>query len=118
MATPGKCSGRVEFPHFTLGGLPDVDHSLPYFCPVGRALGRGACWDEFGAVLAALGPDFWSVSAQSGGRLPGAGRRRSTGSGRAPLWGGAGVWTLGHPDPHTGVGPKGPAGKVLGGGTG
>src|SRR5215471_7229039 len=99
----------------THGGLPDVDHSLPYFCPVGRAIGRGACWDESGAVLAALGPDFWSVSAQSRGRLPRAGRRRSPGRGRAPLWCGVGVWTLGHPDPHTGVAPSGPAGRLLAG---
>src|SRR5215831_12623145 len=34
MATPGKFSGRVELPHHTLGGLPDVDSSLPYFCLV------------------------------------------------------------------------------------
>src|SRR6516165_2978971 len=64
MATPGKCSGKVEFPHFTLvthGGLPDVDHSLPYFCPVGRALGRGACWDESGM--------FWLLWALIAGRF-------------------------------------------------
>jgi hypothetical protein len=35
MPTAGKFSGRVELPHCTLGGLPDVDYSLAYFCLVG-----------------------------------------------------------------------------------
>src|SRR5438105_2697974 len=39
-ATSGKCSGRGELPHYTLGGSPDANHSLPYFCPVGGDIGR------------------------------------------------------------------------------
>ncbi len=38
MPTSGKFSGRVELPHCTLGGLPDVDHSLSYFCLLGAIL--------------------------------------------------------------------------------
>ena len=37
-ATSGKVSGRVELPHCTLGGLPDVAHSLPYFFLLGALL--------------------------------------------------------------------------------
>jgi hypothetical protein len=54
MATPGKFSDRVELPHYTLGGLPDVDHSRPYFCPVGGAIDGGARGHASGAVLAPL----------------------------------------------------------------
>src|SRR5262252_6596878 len=56
MATPGKCSGRVEFPHFTLGGLPDVDHSLPT-TPLSLALRFSAfTMREIGLVIAPLDP--------------------------------------------------------------
>jgi len=75
MATSGKFSGRVEVSHYTLGGLPDVDHRFPYFCPVECNIGRRARRHESGTVLAALGADLWAIPAQSGRRLPGAGRR-------------------------------------------
>src|SRR5712692_9115676 len=113
MATSGKFSGRVEVSHYTLGGLLDVAHSLPYFCPVECNIGRRARRHESGTVLAALGADLWAIPAQSGRRLPGAGRRGTAGRGRAPLWRGAGVWTLGHPDPRPGVAPGGRAGRLL-----
>ena len=60
MTTPGKYSGRGEFPHYTLGGLPDVDQSLPYFGAVGCHSGRGACGDESGV--------FWRRWALISGR--------------------------------------------------
>src|SRR5713101_2741201 len=56
-----RLSGRVEVSHCTLGGLPDVAHSLPYFCPVGCDIGRRSCRHESGSVLAALGADLWSI---------------------------------------------------------
>src|SRR5262245_31341963 len=54
-ATSGPFSRRVEFPHCTLGGLPDVDHSLPDFCRVACAMSPRASWHPSGAVLAPLG---------------------------------------------------------------
>ena len=65
MPTSGKFSGRVEVSHYTLGGLPDVDHSLLYFCLVGCDRSRRACRHESGAVLVALGADLGAVPAQS-----------------------------------------------------
>src|SRR3989442_11507179 len=112
MATSGKFSGRVEFPHFTSGGLPDVNYSLPYFCPVGCDIGRCACRHKSGAVLAFLGADLWAIPAQSGCRLPRTGRRGTASRGRAPVLGGAGVWTLGPPHPRTGVAPERRAGRL------
>ena len=45
MPTSDKFSGRVELSHFILGGLPDVNYSLPYFRPVGCDSGRCASAD-------------------------------------------------------------------------
>src|SRR6266849_5970046 len=113
IATSGKFSGRVEVSHYTLGGLPDVHHSLPYCCPVECDIGRGARRHESGAVLAALGTDFWAIPPQSGRRLPSAGRRGNAGRCRAPLWRRSDVWTLGHRDPRAGVATGGPTGRPL-----
>src|SRR6266540_5433556 len=99
MATSGTFAGRVELSHFILGGLPDVNHSLPYFCPVECDIGRGACWHQSGSVLATLGADLRSVLVQSRRRLPGTCRPGTPGRRRATLWSGPGVWALDHPAP-------------------
>src|SRR5262245_25941423 len=75
MPTSDKFSGRVELSHFILGGLPDVNHSRPYFRPGGCDSGRCAHRHESGVVLAPLGSGLRSVLTQSGRRLPGACRR-------------------------------------------
>src|SRR5713101_1946929 len=113
IATSGKFSGRVEVSHYTLGGLPDVDHSLPYFCPVGGDMSRRSRRHESGAVLAALGARLGAIPAQSGRRLPGAGRRGTARRRCATLWRGPGVWALGYPDSRAGVATGGPAGRPV-----
>src|ERR687885_503103 len=113
MPTSGKFSDRVEVPHCTLGGLPDVAHSLPYFCLVERALGRGARRHQSGAVLAALGAHLWSVSAQSGGSLPSPGRWRTGRSCCAPFRSRPGIWTLGRSAAREGVATGGRAGRPV-----
>src|SRR5215831_18623167 len=112
-ATSGKFSGRVELPHCTLGGSPDVTHTLPYFYPGGCNIGRCAHRQEAGAVLAALDPDLWTLLAQSGFPLPGTCRRRPPCGRRATLRRGPGLWELGHPVPGAGVAPTRPAGRPM-----
>ena len=64
---------------------------------------------------------FWLLWALISGRFllsrgavfPALADGGTAGRGRAPLWRGAGVWTLGHPDPRPGVAPGGRAGRLL-----
>src|SRR5262249_50889124 len=113
MPTSDKFSGRVELSHFILGGLPDVNHSLPYFRPGGCDSGRCAHRHESGVVLATLGPGLRSVLTQSGCRLPGACRRGTARRRCAPLWSGPGIWPLGHSASREGVAPGGAAGRPV-----
>src|SRR5215831_17534334 len=92
--TSGKFSGRVELPHCTRGGSPDVNPSLSYFYPVGGDLSRRARRHESGAVLAALGAYLWALSTQSGYCLPSAGRRGFVRRRGATLWRGSGRWAI------------------------
>ena len=51
MATSGKFSGRVEVSHYTLGGLPDVDHFL-------------SCWGRYEPTF--LSARIWGCAGCSG----------------------------------------------------